>query len=62
MPRISIKATRFTRTPEADDIFDQVGWKPISDQTIIPDKRKIVNRGRQNTPKIGLEWEELEYD
>lgn len=62
MPKLSIKATRFARTPEADEIFDQVGWKPISDQTIIPDKRKVVSKGRHNTKLIGLEWEEFEYD
>ena len=62
MPKLSIKATKFARTPEADEIFDQVGWKPVFDQTIIPEKRKVVNRGKHNTPLLGLEWEEFQYD
>jgi len=62
MPKISIKATKFSRTPEADEIFDQVDWKQIYDRTIIPDRRKVVNKGRHNSSLIGVEWEEITYD
>lgn len=62
MPRIVIKATRFARTPEADEVFEQRGWKSVFDQSTIPSKRKIVDRGRHGTPLIDLGWEEIDYD
>ena len=62
MPRIVIKATRYSRTPEADEIFEQRGWKLVFDQSIIPSKKRIVDRGNRNTSLINLGWEELEYD
>jgi hypothetical protein len=62
MPKIVIKATRYSRTPEADEIFEQRGWRPVFDQSIIPSKRRIVDKGSRNTPLIDLNWEELEYD
>lgn len=62
MPRIVIKATRYARTPESDEIFEQRGWKPVFDQSIIPSKRRVVDGGNHNTSLIDLGWEELEYD
>ena len=62
MPKIVIKATRYSRTPEADEIFDQVGWKSVFDQTTIPNKRKTVDKGRHGTSLFDLSWEEINYD
>lgn len=62
MPKIVIKATRYSRTPEANEIFEQRGWKPVFDQSTIPSKRRIVDIGSHNTSLIDLGWEELEYD
>lgn len=62
MPRIVIKATKFSRTPEANEVFDSRGWKPVFDQTTIPKKKKTVSTDRYGTPIVELNWEELEYE
>lgn len=61
MARIVIKAKKFARTPEADEVFEQRGWAPIYDQTAIPKKRKHVDGGKHSTPLIDVAWEEYEY-
>lgn len=62
MPKIVIKATKFSKTPEANEVFDSRGWKTVFDQTIIPKKKKIVSTYRYGTPIIELNWEEMEYE
>ncbi len=62
MPRIVIKATKFSRSKEADEVFESRGWKIVYDQTVIPKKRKLVNSDKYDTPLINLISEEYEYE
>lgn len=61
MPRLVIKATRFVRTQESNELFNQRGWRPAVDRTTIPSDRKLVGKDKLNTPLFGVELEEWEY-
>jgi len=59
--RLSILATKFRRTPEADKVFDQRGWRTVYDETVIPKVKEVIRRERKETPLIDLLIEEVEY-
>jgi hypothetical protein len=61
MPKLVIKATKFANTPEAREVFDQRGWKPIDDQSTVPANKRLVTKDRLSTPLIDVEMEEWEY-
>jgi len=61
MRRLVIVATKYSNTPNAWEVFNQRGWQPIRDESIIPSIKKLVDRKKHSTPLIDLEWEEWEY-
>jgi hypothetical protein len=61
MKRLVILATKFSNTPEAEEVFEQRKWRPVRDESTIPKSHRIVNKGKHSTPLIDLEWEEIEY-
>ena len=62
MPKIVIKATKFSHSPESWDVFQQRGWKKILDITNIPKNKRTVKTDQENTSLIDLLMEEIEYD
>ena len=57
-----ILATKYSRTPEAEEIFDRRGWTKVFDESKTFPKKKKVNERRHSTPLIDLEIEEWEYE
>ena len=61
MRKLIIVATKYSDTKEAMEVFEQINWRPIRDESTIPKIKKIVEKKNHSTPLIDLEWEEIEY-
>lgn len=61
MRKLVIVATKYSRTKEAQEVFDQRGWRPIRDESTIPRIKRTVTKDKHSTPLIDLVWEEIEY-
>jgi hypothetical protein len=61
MKKLVIVATRYANTKEALEVFEQINWRPIRDESTIPKIQKVVNKEEHSTPLIDLDWEEIEY-
>ena len=62
MKRLVIVATRFSKDPEAQKVFEECDWRPIRDESTIPSKKKLISRKNHRTALFDLEWEEYEYE
>jgi len=61
MRKLDILATKYSRTEEADKIFDELGWVKVVDQTVPIGRPRVVRTSKTSTPIIEVEIIEIEY-
>lgn len=59
--KLLILATQFSRSKEADEIFEKRGWTKVTDRTKTLPVSKVVRRSKKETSLFDLIIEEIEY-
>ncbi len=62
MKKLVILATKYNQTPEAQEVFNQRGWKSTQDRSTHSDRTRSVERNKHSTPLLDLDWHWWEYD
>jgi hypothetical protein len=59
--KLLILATEYSRTKDADEIFEKRGWIKVTDRTKTLPISRVVRRSRKETSLFDLIIEEIEY-
>jgi len=61
MKKLVILATKYSRTEEADRVFEKRGWIKIHDRSVVPKSRRVVRKDEYLTDLVQLVIEEINY-
>jgi len=59
--KLLILATQYSRTKDADEIFEKRGWTKITDRTKTLPVREVVRKSQKKTSLFDLIIEEIIY-